>query len=670
MDTTSTTSVVERYESIGLEKVVEVVSDPVPAHRLHGLGDMGATRRRPVGAELVTEGERGTQFRVWAPTHEKVTLVLEPKREIAMQREPNGHHTAFASGVEAGARYRFRLGDNPALVADPASRFQPEGPFGPSEVVDPDAFAWTDQSWRGIDPKQHVLYEMHIGTFTAAGTWAAAMARLAWLADIGITTLEIMPVGEWAGTRNWGYDGVNLWAPTNNYGTPDDMRRFVDHAHSLGLAVILDVVYNHFGPAGNSMFDWSPHYKATHGTEWGEALSFSERGARDYFVGNAAYWIDELHLDGLRLDATQAIKDESDVHVLADIVRAAREAGAGRQIFVVGENEPQDASLLAEPIGLDALWNDDFHHTARVAMTGLVDGYLHDYGGTPQELISAAKRGFLYQGQFYPWQQNPRGTSTRGFAPHRFVHYLENHDQCANLGFGERLAELATTGQLRAMTALLLLGPALPMLFQGQESGSRRPWMFFVDHGDDLKDPIRRGRAQFVKQFARLATPEAQAALPDPCSEETFTRCILEPASDNAYVRLHRDLLRLRRSDPAFTDGKIDGAVISPHVFALRFFRDDPNEDRILLVNLGPTFRQRGIPEPLIAPPDNTGWRVEWSSENPQYGGHGTPRVFTRDGVTLPAHTAVLLMADAASVIEHDPDAVSGDKLPAESQPA
>ncbi|MBA3503116.1 MAG: malto-oligosyltrehalose trehalohydrolase [Myxococcota bacterium] len=630
---------------------------------------MGVPRRRPVGVELVEEGERGAHFRVWAPTHDKVTLVLEPRREITMQREADGYHAVFAAGVGAGTRYRFRLGDDQTLHADPASRFQPEGPFGPSEVIDP-TFPWTDRAWRGIDPKRHVLYEMHVGTFTPGGTWTSAAARLPFLAELGVTTLELMPLGDFAGTRNWGYDGVNLWAPTRNYGTPDDFRRFVDRAHALGVAVILDVVYNHFGPAGNSMFAWSPLYKATRATEWGEALSFAEKGAREYYVSNAAYWIDEFHLDGLRIDATQTITDESDVHILADITRAARAAGNGRQIFLVGENEPQDAALLAEPIGLDALWNDDFHHTSRVALTGVVDGYLHDYGGTPQEIVSAVKRGFLYQGQFYPWQQNPRGTPTRGFAPHRFVNYLENHDQCANLGFGERLAEIATTGQLRAMTAVLLLGPALPMLFQGQETGSRRPWLFFVDHAEDLHAPIRNGRAQFLKQFTRLASPEAQAALPDPCVEATFARCVLETIDDNAYVRLHRDLLRLRREDPAFLDANVDGAVLGPEVFALRFFREDAAGDRLLLVNLGPTFRHRSVPEPLIAPPANAGWRVGWSSEHPQYGGHGTAPVFTRGGVALPSHSAVLLVPDPERVIEIDPHAVSGDKLPPESEPA
>jgi maltooligosyltrehalose trehalohydrolase len=632
---------------------------------------MGVPRRRPVGAELVLDGERGAHFRVWAPTHDKVTLVLAPKREIPLVREPGGYHSVFASGVDAGARYQFRLGDDPALVADPASRFQPDGPFGPSQVVDPSSFTWTDTDWGGVAPTKHVLYELHPGTFTREGTWHAASARLAALAELGITTLEIMPVGEWAGTRNWGYDGVNIWAPTRNYGTPDDFRRFVDQAHAVGLAAILDVVYNHFGPSGNSMFTWSPGYKTATTNEWGDELAFTERGARDFYIANAAYWIDEFHLDGLRFDAAQAIKDDtSEVHVLAEIARAARTAGGLRQIFLVGENEPQDSKLLAEPVHLDALWNDDFHHTARVAMTGLVDGYLHDYHGSPQEIVSALKRGFLYQGQIYPWQQNPRGSSTRGLAPHRFVHYLENHDQCANLGFGERLRDLAAAGTIRAMTAVLLLGPALPMLFQGQEYGSQRPWLFFVDHCDELHEPIRRGRANFVKQFARLASPEAQAALPDPCDAETFARCILEHPEDNAYLRLHRDLLRIRRYDPAFTEGSLDGAVLSPRVFALRFFRDDALDDRLLLVNLGATYHEIAVAEPLIAPPPQSGWRVAWSSEHPSYGGHGTQHIFTRKGIALPAQAAVLLMPDLSSSIAHDPDVVSGDKQPPESGPA
>ncbi|HET7504403.1 MAG TPA: malto-oligosyltrehalose trehalohydrolase [Kofleriaceae bacterium] len=621
-------------------------------------------RRLPIGTEVST-AEHGAHVRVWAPTHAKVTLVIEapaPRagpgaatREIVLDREPDGHHSAFAPGLVAGARYRFRLGDGAALYADPASRYQPEGPFGPSEVVDPAAFAWSDAGWTGISPERHVLYELHVGTFTPAGTWSAAAEWLPYLADVGITTLELMPVGEFAGRHNWGYDGVNLFAPFHGHGTPDDMRRFVDRAHALGLAVILDVVYNHFGPAGNQLFAWSPYFRTPEANEWGDALNFDgERcdGVRELVVGNAGYWIDELHLDGLRIDATQAIIDRSPEHVLTAIARAARAAGRGRRIFLAGENEPQDSALLAPPIGLDALWNDDFHHAARVALTGVIDGYLHDYRGTPQELVSAVKRGFLYQGQLYPWQHNPRGTPTRGIARGRFVHFLENHDQVANHGFGERLAALADPGTLRALTALLLLAPAVPLLFQGQEAGATEPWQFFVDHDEPLRQPIRDGRARFVAQFERLATPEAQAALArraDPCDEATFRACVLDPGRrrpDEPWVALHTDLLRLRRDDPAFTDPRpdaLDGAVLSDRAFVLRYQQDDPLRDRLLLVNLGATFLGASVPEPLVAPPAGAGWRLLWSSEDPRYGGHGTPEPCTRERLAIPGRAAIVL---------------------------
>jgi maltooligosyltrehalose trehalohydrolase len=642
---------------------------------------MPVSRRLPIGTEVLAS-ERGAQVRVWAPDHAKVTLVIRSvhspggvhgtqngrrPREIVLSREPDGYHSAFAPGVGAGSRYWFRLGNDAALYADPASRSQPEGPLGASEVVDPSAFVWTDAAWRGIPPERHVLYEMHIGTFTPEGTWAAATHGLDYLAEVGITTLEIMPVADFVGQRNWGYDGVSLFAPSHNYGTPDDMRRFVDRAHALGLAVILDVVYNHFGPAGNQLFAWSPAYKAEQASEWGDAFNYDgahSTAVREMVIANAGYWIDEYHLDGLRLDATQAIRDRSREHVIAAIARRAREAGRGRSILVVGENEPQDTALLSPPCGLNALYNDDFHHAARVAATGVIEGYLHDYRGTPQELISAVKRGFLYQGQLYPWQRNPRGHPTRGIARHRFVHFLENHDQAANLGFGERLASVADPATLRALTALLLLTPPLPLLFQGQECGATAPWQFFADHDERLRKAIRRGRAEFMAQFPRMATAEAQARLADPCAESTFRACVLDPRQrrlDEPHVALHRDLLRLRRSDPAFTDARaeaLDGAVLSEHAFVLRFQQDDPARDRLLLVNLGPTFARPANPEPLLAPPEGLGWRLAWSSEDPRYGGHGTPPPFDRVRLAIPARAAILLVPDpdAALRVELSPE--------------
>ena len=633
-------------------------------------------RRLPIGTE-VASAEHGVHVRVWAPDHAKVALVIEAPeaREVVLGREPDGHHSGFVPGLGAGGRYRFRLGSDDDLLPDPASRYQPEGPMGPSEVVDPAAFAWTDAGWTGIEPERHVLYELHIGTFTPEGTWTAAVPWLRYLADVGITTLEIMPVAEFAGRHNWGYDGVNLFAPFHGYGSPDEFRRFVDHAHAAGLAVILDVVYNHMGPSGNTLYRWTPAYKASERSEWGDGLNFDgERnlGARQLVIANAGYWIDEFHLDGLRLDATSAIVDRSPEHVLTALTRRAREAGRGRHIFVVGENEPQDASLLRAPVGLDALWNDDFHHCTRIVATGVIEGYLHDYRGTPQELISAVKRGFLYQGQLYPWQRNPRGSSTRGLAGHRFVQFLENHDQVANAGFGERLTMLSDPATLRALTALLLLSPPLPLLFQGQECGATQRWMFFVDHSEALHQPIRDGRARFMGQFARLATPEPQAALADPCREATYRACALDPRDrrlDHPRVALHRDLLRLRRDDPAFTDprpGALDGAVLSEQAFVLRFLQDDPLRDRLVLVNLGPTYARPVHPEPLLAAPEGTAWQVLWSSEDPRYGGHGTPTPFDRVRLAIPARSAVVLApAPGASLrVELSPEAAQAPVVP------
>ena len=623
-------------------------------------------RRLPIGAEL---SEHGVHFRVWAPAHAKLALAVgdPPEREIPMRPEPGGYHAVFVEGLGAGARYRFRAGD--ALRADPASRFQPDGPFGASEVIDPVDHAWTDVGWRGItEPYRQVIYELHVGTFTREGTWAAAIEHLPRLAELGITTVEMMPVGDFAGRRGWGYDGVDLFAPSRLYGTPAELRRFVDRAHGLGLAVLLDVVYNHLGPAGNELFELAPEFRRANATgEWGDLLDFSRRGVRDFFVANAAYWIDEFHLDGLRLDATQAILDHGEPHILAELVHRARTAAGARRIFIVAENEPQDTALVAEH-GLDALWNDDFEHTSRVALTGVTDGYLHDYRGAPQELVSAVLRGFLYQGQIYAWQRNPRGTPTTGLPPARFVHYLENHDQIANFACGRRLVELADPASLRAMTALLLLGPQLPMLFQGQEYGSTRRWRFFADHAGDLADAVRTGRAAFGRQFERLADPAMAEELGDPNAPARFEACVLEPIEQRRagpWLELHRDLLAIRRADPTFTDqrpGILEGAVLGERAFCLRWHA--PAADRLLLVNLGRTMRETVLPEPLLAPPRDTGWRAAWSSEHPRYGGAGTPEPFTRARLALPARAAVLCVPDAGAALRAEPSPPAGDKEP------
>ncbi len=647
------------------------LSRALVAHELQPPEAMtGWIRRTRLGAELVGAPERGVHVRVWAPAAKQIAVVVESEgREVPLALEPNGYASGFVAGVTAGARYRFRIDGAEELLADPASRFQPDGPFGASQVVDPRHFVWTDEHWTGIPAHRHVVYELHVGTFTRAGTWAAACKELGYLAQLGITTIELMPIAEWDGAHNWGYDGVNLFAPQHTYGAPDDLRRFVDRAHAHGLAVILDVVYNHLGPSGNTLSKFSPDYfHKTHRNDWGDALDFTQPAVRELYIANARYWIDEFHLDGLRFDATQAIHDASERHILGDLCAAARSAAPNRTLWLVGENEPQDVRLLHEH-GFDALWNDDFHHTARVASTGVIDGYLHDYGGTARELVSALRHGFLYQGQLYPWQRNPRGTSTRGLSRARFVHFLENHDQAANLGFGERLGELSDPATLRALTALVLLTPSIPMLFQGQETGSKKPWEFFCSHTGELGAAVRRGRAGFTAQFQRLASPAAQATRRDPTALATFEACILDPAERDfrrPIVGFHRDLLHLRAKDPAFTATQrdaLDAALLGEQTFVVRCFGEDPEGDRLILVNLGPTFYRAALPEPLLAPPAGTGWELLWSSEDVRYGGHGTPTPFTHQRLAIPGRSTLVCGPATRASLRLDPAPPSGDRL-------
>jgi maltooligosyltrehalose trehalohydrolase len=628
-------------------------------------------RRYPIGAEL--DGT-DAQIRVWAPRRRRIDVELDAgahaARSVRLEPEGNGYFSAVVSDAAAGMRYVFHLDGEARGLPDPASRYQPEGPAGPSQLVDPLRYAWHDATWRGIRREGQVIYELHLGTFTREGTFRAASDELPRLADLGITTLEILPVAEFAGRFGWGYDGVHLWAPSHLYGAPDDLRAFVDRAHALGLGVILDVVYNHFGPACNTIGEFaSDYFTDRHACEWGSALDFDGPGSgpvREFFSENAAYWIDEFHLDGLRLDATQSIYDASPEHILRVIALRARAAAKGRDIYLVAENEPQNTRLI-EPIehggyGIDALWNDDFHHAARVALTGRREGYYSDYRGSPQELISAVRHGFLYQGQHYPWQQQPRGTPALHVRATSFVSYLENHDQVANSIDGARLHRLTSPGRLRAMTALLLLGPATPMLFQGQEIGSEHPFLYFADHEGELRAQVRKGRAELLSQFASIDAPESRARLDDPGEPQTFARCVLDAPAESRraphFVALHRDLLALRRTDPVFSTQRsdlIDGAVLANEAFVLRCANLE-GAVRLLIVNLGADLDLTGAPEPLLAPPRDSSWRVLWSSESPRYGGRGA-RAFAATAWWITGHSAVVL--DAHPIAERPPGAHS-----------
>lgn len=624
-----------------------------------------AARRLPIGAEVTPGG--GVDFRVWAPARHTVEVVLDAEQErgpkldaFPLTPEEGGYFSGTVPEAKAGMAYRFRLDGAPLLCPDPASRYQPDGPNGPSMIIDP-AFEWHDHDWQGIDPEDprgQVLYEMHIGTFTAEGTWEAAALQLAELASLGITAIELMPVADFPGRFGWGYDGVNLFAPTRLYGRPDDMRQFIDRAHAAGLGVILDVVYNHMGPDGNYLAQFSGDYFSTrHSSEWGDTFNFDGENSdevREYILSNAAYWIREFHLDGLRLDATQQIFDDSEEHILAALVRRARETAAPRRIYIVGENEPQDVKLV-RPIecggfGIDALWNDDFHHSAMVAMTGRADAYYSDHRGEAQEFVSAMKYGFLYQGQWYTWQEKPRGTPALRTHPNKFVNFIQNHDQLANSASGKRAHFLTSPSRFRVLTAMLLLAPQTPMLFQGEEYASSRPFFYFADQRDEIARQVARGRAVFLSQFRALATPEMQARLPDPGDPTTFVKSKLdhnERHTNPEEYALHRDLLRLRREDPTFRSvrrtGCVDGAVFSPDAFVVRFCGENEGEDRLLLVNLGRDLSLGPAPEPLLAPPVNSDWALLWTSENPRYGGVSTPTWPTEGAWHLPGESAVVL---------------------------
>ena len=615
-----------------------------------------ASRRLAIGAEPIPEG---VCFRVWAPQCRDVQVVFEDHaaRPLNLCREACDYCEGLASDAAAGMDYFLRLDEGPQRFSDPASRFQPTGPRGPSQIVDPNAFQWHDEGWAGVSPAGQVVYEMHIGTFTREGTWRAASRELAELASLGVTVLEIMPIAEFPGAFGWSYDGTHLFAPSRLYGTPDDLRRFVDEAHRAGLGVILDVVYNHWSRGGEEIVrPFSQAYiSCRYENEWGAAVNFDgeqSAGVREFFKANARHWISEYHFDGLRIDATQAFHDRSPEHILLDLSRTARRAAGRRSVLIIGENEPQRAELLrsAEQGGceFDALWNDDFHHAAMVRLTGRREAYYTDYEGTPEEFLAAAKWGFLYQGQRYSWQKNPRGTSALDLPAASFVNFLQNHDQMANSARGERIHAMTSAGRYRAMTALFLLAPQTPLLFQGQEFAASSPFLYFNDCAGEEAEEVVRGRAKFLSQFPSLATAEMQSRLPNPCDISAFERSKLDLSErerhGEQYV-LCRDLLLLRRADPALREhdaSRVDGARLSSDSFFLRFSASS-GEVRLLVVNFGRELRLESVAHPLIAPPDASRWVTLWSSADPRYGGAGTADVDTPQGWRIPGEAAILL---------------------------
>ena len=473
--------------------------------------------------------DKGTTFRVWAPASSKVDVVVDGVGEFPLLKQDNGDFTGTFPEVTTGCQYKYKL-DNGDAFPDPASRFQPEGPFGPSQVVDSSKFQWTDDDWQGISPERIVFYELHVGTFSQEGSYAATTKQLPMLKELGITAIEIMPVAECPGRWNWGYDGVNWFAPTRNYGSPDELRALVNTAHELGMAAILDVVYNHFGPDGNFISQFTPMYfTEKHHTPWGAAVNYDDKESqhvRKFVIENALHWLSEYHFDGLRLDATHEIKDDSPKHILAELNETVRAAIPNRRLYLIAEDDRNEAKL-ARPIseggyGLDMIWADGFHHQVRSKLTGEHEGYYIDYSGTMEDLATTIRQGWYFTGQYSKFRDANRGSTTEGMLPRNFVYCLQNHDQIGNRAMGDRLHHAVEKAEYRAGMGLLLTTPATPLLFMGKEWGTEKPFRYFTDHNEELGKLITEGRRKEFEAFSLFADADQQESIPDPQAETSF----------------------------------------------------------------------------------------------------------------------------------------------------
>jgi malto-oligosyltrehalose trehalohydrolase len=512
----------------------------------------------PFGAEFQADGS--VRFRLWAPAHQHIGLRIQGQRDIlTLQPQSDGWHALQTSRATRGSRYQYVLPDG-LSVPDPASRFQPEDVHGPSEVIDPRAYRWRDLEWRGRPWDEAVIYELHIGCFTAAGGYLGAIERLPHLLSLGVTAIEIMPLADFPGARNWGYDGALLFAPDASYGDPQQLKALIDAAHELGMMVLLDVVYNHFGPEGNYLSLYAPQFfSAQHHTPWGAAVNFDgadSRTVREFFIHNALYWLSEFHFDGLRFDAVHAIFDDSPVHILAELAQRVRSALPERQIHLLLENEHNRAHWLDRSSGesrcYDAQWNDDVHHALHVAATGDGEGYYADYLGHTERLGRALAEGFAFQGEWMPYRQASRGESCAHLPPTAFIAFIQNHDQIGNRALGERIGALAPERAVRAITALYLLLPQIPMLFMGEEWHSRQPFLFFCDFAPELGEAVARGRRQEFARFEAFRDESARERIPDPQALSTFTRSkldweTLDEPDGAATLRWYRELLAVRR---------------------------------------------------------------------------------------------------------------------------
>lgn len=516
-------------------------------HRVHSF---------PFGTDLSADG---AAFSLWAPSADQVRL-WTPDGEHAMARDDQGWHRITLGSARRGGLYRFKIGD--LLVPDPASRFQPDDIDGPSMLVDPMAYNWSDEHWTGRPWEEAVIYELHVGTFTREGTYAALAHRLPYLRDIGITAIELMPIADFPGTRSWGYDGVLHYAPDSAYGTPEELKALVDRAHALGIMVFLDVVYNHFGPQGNFLHGYAqPFFTERHQTLWGAGLNFDGEDAafvRDYFVHNALYWLEEYHFDGLRFDAVHAIADDSEHHFIAELAERVRAGLPGRHVHLILENNANEAQWLerdadGSPPLHTAQWNDDIHHVWHRLVTGEVDGYYGDYDDPVGRLGRCLAEGFAYQGEVSAHDGKPRGEPSAHLPPTAFIGFLQNHDQIGNRAFGERLSEIADPGRLALARAGLLLSPQIPQLFMGEEWSASAPFQYFVDFTDtDLSKAVREGRQREFAGFGAFKDESMRERIPDPTCGDTVERSRLDWAEmerepHSKVLADTRRLLDLRR---------------------------------------------------------------------------------------------------------------------------
>jgi len=608
------------------------------------LGSTDHVRLCGQGAEVAADG---IWYRSWCEHDELEVAILDDanrvSRVVALEPEGGGYFSGVDRLGKAGDLYKYRFGSGD-LWPDPASRFQPKGVHGPSMVVDP-AYDWRDRSWRRPSPSELIIYEVHIGAFTAEGTFRSAIDRLTHVAALGVTAIELMPLADFPGERNWGYDGVKLYAPAHAYGTPDDLRALVDAAHGCGLAVILDVVYNHFGPDGNYTGVFHGSYtNPNHETPWGKALNYAVAPVREFFRDNAQYWMKEFHIDGFRLDATHSIVDSSTPHILAEIAQAVH-AGGG---FVVAEDERNEPSLLRaeerEGLGFDAVWADDFHHALRVRLTKEREGYYGNFSGTTQELAQAITHGWYYRGQAQPTTGERRGGETRGLNPSQFIYCISNHDQVGNRAFGERLAELTSAAAYRAASALLCLVPQTPMLFMGQEWAASTPFQFFTDHDGELGKAITEGRRREFAAFSAFRDPALRELIPDPQMKQTFLNSklnweeTLEP-DHAAMILLYSEFLRLRRTAPVFRNRAQDSYLVlqlENEIIAI-LFGQAAEFNLAVLTDLEGGHSMPDLHQGRLAPPAGRDWEVILSSNEPRFGGDGGPPFEVASTIVLEA---------------------------------